>query len=108
MPRKIKTHNPFPSTFESSPDRKADKKFYKSPLWRKNRTLFLQEHPLCVQCDKEDRLVVAVIVDHIIPRKVYDGDPFDWANLQSLCRSHHSKKTVEEQRRSPSGDAPEK
>lgn len=64
--------------------------------WRKARSRYLAEHPLCVQCLAEGRVTSATIVDHIIPHK---GDRrlfWDEGNWQSLCKSHHDAKTARE------------
>ncbi len=58
--------------------------------WRKARLRHLQQHPLCVMCQREGKTVAAEVVDHIKPHK---GDLtlfHDPANFQSLCVSHHS------------------
>ena len=52
---------------------------------------FLQQHPLCAMCEKDGKIVVATIVDHIVPHK---GDPVlfnDVRNWQSLCKQHHDQ-----------------
>lgn len=43
----------------------------------------------CVQCGARGRLEV----DHIQPVRHHTDGAFDLANLQSLCRSCHSRKT---------------
>ena len=66
--------------------------------WRKARKIYLDQHPLCVMCLKEGRYVKATDVDHI---KAHRGDPklfWDQRNWQSLCHSHHSRKTNTEDR----------
>ena len=55
--------------------------------WRRRRALFLAKHPDCAHCG-----VPAVDVDHIVPRRQGGGE--DERNLQGLCRSCHSRKTV--------------
>lgn len=60
--------------------------------WQKVRAMHLAEHPLCVMCLAEGRTVLATDVDHIIPRR--DGGADGDGNLQSLCHSHHSRKTA--------------
>lgn len=56
--------------------------------WERTRAAFLRHHPTCVACGQP-----AKHVDHI------DGTPptgphgHDWANLQALCASCHSRKT---------------
>ena len=57
--------------------------------WRKIRRQFLTEHPLCVMCEVDGRVVPAQEVDHI---KKHGGNPelfFDVDNLQGLCSWHH-------------------
>ena len=64
--------------------------------WRKARLTFLKRHPLCVDCQKEDRITPATVVDHIIPHK---GDRqlfWDSGNWQALCAYHHNLKTATE------------
>ena len=61
---------------------------YDDPRWRKFRKDYLKDYPFCVDCGR-----AASHVDHIIPIK--DGGAFlDRNNVQSLCRSHHGKKTA--------------
>ena len=66
--------------------------------WRRTRADFLARHPLCADPFGRhgSRLVAASEVDHIIPHR---GDPdlfWDEANLQALCKSCHSRKTMME------------
>jgi len=69
---------------------------YKLAAWQKLRLRHLCKYPLCVDCMKEGRSVLATIVDHI---KDHVGNLdlfFDESNLQSLCAKHHSQKTYRE------------
>ena len=50
---------------------------------------FLKANPNCAKCGKR-----AVLVDHKKPR--INGGTDAWSNLQSLCRSCHSRKTAKE------------
>ena len=64
--------------------------------WRKLRNRFIAQHPHCAECLKRGVITMATDVDHIIPHR---GDArllYDEANLQSLCKSCHSKKTASE------------
>ena len=63
--------------------------------WQKLRLIVLADEPLCRSCKKEDRLIEAREVDHIIPMS-NGGARLDRNNLQSLCKSCHSKKTANE------------
>lgn len=64
--------------------------------WEKARLRWLQEHPLCAECERQDTLTAATIVDHIIPHR---GDMvlfWDETNWRSLCVPHHNEKTARE------------
>ena len=50
----------------------------------------------CRSCGRAGRMEV----DHVVPLRC-GGDPFDPANLQSLCRRCHIEKTRAENRRAP-------
>lgn len=65
--------------------------------WQKARLTFLQNNPLCVHCEREGFIVQATEVDHIIPHrgdtKLFWDSKHNW---QSLCKTHHSRKTATE------------
>ena len=64
---------------------------YHSARWKALRKDFLAGHPYCFRCGER-----AVIVDHIRP---HHGDLdmfFDETNLQPMCWSCHSAKTLAE------------
>jgi 5-methylcytosine-specific restriction enzyme A len=65
--------------------------------WRRLRETHLSNNPLCVKCKARGFIVAGTDVDHII---AFDGkdDPLrlDPTNLQTLCKSCHSKKTIQE------------
>ena len=66
--------------------------------WRKARSRFLKIHPLCERCRKQEKLVKATVVDHIMP---HHGDKklfWDESNWQALCESCHDRKTMTEDR----------
>ena len=69
--------------------------FYDSYAWRKLRAQFLLEHPICEECRKHGKLIKATIVDHIVPISK-GGEPLDENNLQALCWSCHSSKSIRE------------
>lgn len=66
--------------------------------WQKARERFLKKNPLCVYCQRDDRVTAANVVDHIVPHR---GDQkLFWreSNWQALCSSCHSSvKQREEQ-----------
>lgn len=65
--------------------------------WRALRSWWIENHPICVECEKRGIIRAAEHVDHIKP---FDGlndlKRLDIDNLQSLCQSCHSKKTARE------------
>ncbi len=68
-------------------------KLYNSVQWRRMSTQKLKDNPVCEDCGNR----VSIEVDHIEPHR---GDLklfFNYKNLQALCKSCHSKKTVKEQ-----------
>ncbi len=64
--------------------------------WRVESKRYLQEHPLCVRCYAEGRIVEATMVDHIIPHRGDQALFWDKSNWQSLCKHYHDLKTKKE------------
>lgn len=73
----------------------ANTPFYQSQQWRRVRKQYLEQHPLCVECQSEGRIVPARVVDHIKPINE-GGARFDFKNLQGLCDKCHNKKSGRE------------
>jgi len=71
------------------------KRFYGSPSWRAARKVKLAKDPMCEACKRGGVLVVATVVDHILPVRE-GGARLAMENLQSLCHSCHSRKTLKE------------
>lgn len=71
------------------------KNFYKTPEWLHARKQQLNQHPFCAECLKAGKRTRATMVDHIVPIK-QGGERFAPSNLQSLCWSCHSRKSVQE------------
>lgn len=67
--------------------------FYHGRKWRVTRAEHLADHPFCAVCAMLRIRTTATEVDHV-KRKELVADPYDHANLRSLCKSHHSQKTV--------------
>ena len=74
---------------------KAMKRFYNSPAWVALKKRKLSIDPFCELCKKSGTLVKATAVDHIQEIK-QGGSRLDISNLQSLCWSCHSRKTIQE------------
>lgn len=67
--------------------------FYRTQQWLEIRAKKLQISPFCEECRKNGTMVVGKIVDHIVPIK-QGGAPYDLDNLQTLCWSCHSRKSI--------------
>lgn len=65
---------------------------YKTKRWQLTRRRILRDHPVCTH---PGCTTLATPVDHVTPLSE-GGDPWDEANLQALCTSHHNAKTRRE------------
>lgn len=75
-------------------------RLYDSVRWRRMRAAQLIASPFCAACAAVGLRVRATDVDHIRPHKGNRTLFYDCSNLQSLCHSCHSRKTLEERGRS--------
>lgn len=57
--------------------------------WHRARDRHVKSHPLCEECEKRGRYVLASLVHHILP--IADGGTNEDSNLMSLCVSCHEK-----------------
>ena len=71
-------------------------RMYKDERWNSLRTNQLLKEPYCCECAKKKIRTPATDVDHILPHRGDWGRSLDANNLQSLCHSCHSVKTVKE------------
>lgn len=62
--------------------------------WTKLRAEHLRLEPFCRRCRAQGIQTPATDVDHIVPRSRGGSDQH--YNLQSLCHTHHSRKTYRE------------
>ena len=67
--------------------------------WQRRRKMYLAAHPICADPDgvHPDQVIPATDVDHIIALR--DGGTSRDDNLQALCHTCHSHKTVKENHR---------
>jgi 5-methylcytosine-specific restriction protein A len=64
-----------------------------SSRWQRARKSYLANHPLCVECKANGKLVTATVVDHIQPHKGNQKLLWDTSNWQPLCKPCHDRKT---------------
>ena len=69
------------------------RKWYSLDRWRVSRKIFLQQHPLCDECEAEGRLTPATVVDHDRPHRGNERLFWDVANWRPKCKYHHDRKT---------------
>ena len=69
---------------------------YYSRRWRMLRAEQLIAEPFCRECGRRGIRTRAEDIDHIKPHKGNKRLFFDPSNLQSLCHSCHSRKTIAE------------
>jgi 5-methylcytosine-specific restriction protein A len=65
-----------------------NEKFYTLAAWRNLRAYKLQLTPLCERCNE-----IATEVHHIKERNSFPELELDISNLESLCKTCHSKHT---------------
>ena len=56
--------------------------------WQRARERYLRRHPLCEQCEEQERFVIASVVHHIVPLD-QGGARLDPENFMATCRSCH-------------------
>jgi 5-methylcytosine-specific restriction enzyme A len=76
--------------------RQKHQKFYQSKEWQSLRLYKLSINPLCEICLKKGLTEPANEVDHIDSLRDNYSLRSLIDNLQSLCKSDHSKKTIQE------------
>jgi 5-methylcytosine-specific restriction enzyme A len=95
MPTAPRRFRPAPTTAAvRTPPEQPHKRLYGLKRWLRLSRRFRRVNPLCVECAAAGRTVAAQVVDHIRPHKGDETLFWDWKNLQSLCGSCHSAKTV--------------
>ncbi|WP_435624499.1 hypothetical protein [Flagellimonas sp.] len=70
--------------------------FYNSTRWRKKSRLFREKNPFCEQCERENRVVPAEVVDHVkgLQFLLDNGmDPYADEELESMCHKCHNVKS---------------
>jgi 5-methylcytosine-specific restriction protein A len=71
--------------YDKSRENDADRKFIHSDRWRMIRRIKLSNDPLCYYCEREGKVVPAVLVHHLDENELNNEDD----NLISCCRKCH-------------------
>lgn len=72
--------------------------WYSLPAWTDDlRPVQLLREPWCRECASRGIRTRATVVDHVVPHQGDWGKFIDRANLQSLCKNCHDRKTALEQ-----------
>jgi 5-methylcytosine-specific restriction enzyme A len=69
----------------------ANRSLYRTAAWKTLRKLHLEEYP---GCNSPGCRRPASVVDHVRAHRGNNALFFDQANLQSLCKQCHDRKTV--------------
>jgi len=72
--------------------------FYSSKRWIALRDRRRRENPLCQECEQQGTVTPMYAVDHIKPRVDHPELALSYDNTQSLCETHHNRKTAGERR----------
>ena len=62
--------------------------------WQKAARLYLEAHPLCVDCLRRGIKTRAAVVDHIVPHRDEPKRFWNPRNWQPLCKPCHDVKTA--------------
>lgn len=73
--------------------------FYQSKNWKLFRKGYFMRHPFCVDCQKEGRNVIGVVLDHIHQRSRGGEDFPPDSGLRGLCIRHDAVRQAQQARR---------
>lgn len=65
-----------------------------STRWKRMRAVHMREHPVCANCERQGRVVIGVVCDHIVPHRGEEKLFYDRENLQTLCRECDVEKSA--------------
>ena len=97
MPLRPPRHKPVQRVPDSRPRRPSPSRRGYGQSWRRLSLMFRRSQPLCadpfgIHASEGRQFVAGEHVDHIKPLRA--GGTNEWSNLQTLCASCHSRKTV--------------
>jgi 5-methylcytosine-specific restriction protein A len=78
--------------YDKERDQTEERQWIHSTRWRKASKLFLDQHSLCTECERQERLTPAYLVDHIEPHCGSYEKFWNEENWQGLCNACHEEK----------------
>lgn len=85
----LSNHGGFFVSEKAMDDRKTSAQRGYGSRWQKARATFLRNHPLCADHEQRGHIVIATVVDHIVPHRGDQTLFWDTNNWQSLCKQCH-------------------
>jgi 5-methylcytosine-specific restriction protein A len=64
---------------------------YHTTQWRRYRSVFLKENPLCIECKQAGKLTPSTIVGHIKPVRTHPDLFWEKSNHKPLCTSCNNR-----------------
>lgn len=70
-------------------------KLLRHSKWQKLRAMYLAQHPVCEQCEKNGKTSLAKVVHHVVPIEdakditMMEVLAYDWHNLMAVCEQCH-------------------
>lgn len=90
-----KTIRPWVQEYKPFQRTKPNNDIYNSWKWRKFAKRYKEKNPLCIECQKENKVSGAYVADHI--KRIEDGgEIYNEDNIQGLCEFHHNSKSGKE------------
>ena len=84
---------PFDKAIKLNDTVKIDTGFYNTQSWRRLSKKQRFDYPLCCVCERKGYVVAGTVADHIKPSRLYEELREQQSNLQTLCSSHHNRKS---------------
>jgi 5-methylcytosine-specific restriction endonuclease McrA len=91
MPTQNKVDRPWIKKSLTQSEKKTDPFYYSTP-WRKLRDFVISLDPRCYYCLLANRTTLAVIGDHLRPRKLFPELQLIHTNIKPCCDECHNKK----------------
>lgn len=85
--------------YDQARDQMEERQWIHSPRWRRASKAFLDEHPLCAECERQGRTTAAILVHHSVPHCGNYELFWNEDNWRSSCGPCHEAVHKHERRR---------